>query len=246
MKGLLKRDWSVKDVFHVFVSVFVIELALFLTLKGIKIEGILTSLNGNSLGRNLVILSIYILQVIGFLLPLWFFALRKKSYSLKKFGFIWIGTGKTVLWVLFAYLTFLGLTIFLLTLFFSFGIDVFGFERQQSLFDIFGTDVYGLVIASFIALLIAPFVEEIFFRGFMLQTLVKKIGKVWGIIITTLIFAAVHFEFGSIMPLIILSLILSVLFIKTESIWPGIIFHIFNNSLAFTFLYLIEIKAIVV
>ena len=67
----------------------------------------------------------------------------------------------------------------------------------------------------------------------MLQTISKNISPVWGVILTTMIFAAVHFEFESIMPLLILSFVLNVLFIKTKSIWPGIIFHVLNNTIAF-------------
>jgi len=93
--------------------------------------------------------------------------------------------------------------------------------------------LFGIIIASIVALVIAPLTEELFFRGFMLQTISRKISPVWGVILTTMIFAGIHFEFQSIMPLLILSLVLNILFIKTKSIWPGIIFHILNNTIAF-------------
>lgn len=239
-----KFNWQIKDVFQVFVISFLLELLLFLVLKFFGIEIVLHGLRNNPYIKNLLILFVYLIQIAGMLLPLWFIAIRKHKLKIADFGFNWIGTGKTVLWVFISYVFFLGLSLFIITMFFNFGIEAFGFQSQRSIFEIFGSDPFGLTIAVIIAIGIAPFVEEIFFRGFMLQTLVKKIGVTWGIILTTLIFAAIHFEFQSMMPLLILSLILSVLYVRTESIWPGIIFHMFNNSIALLVMYLIEMNVL--
>ena len=80
-------------------------------------------------------------------------------------------------------------------LFSTLGIDLFGFEPTTSLFDVFGRDISGFTFAFIVAVVIAPLVEEIFFRGFVLQTLAKKISPFWGVVLTALIFASVHFEF---------------------------------------------------
>jgi membrane protease YdiL (CAAX protease family) len=127
-----------------------------------------------------------------------------------------------------------------LIIFSYFNIQNLGFEEQTSLFDIFGKNPFGIFVSAVVAILLAPIVEELFFRGFVLRTLYKHIGATWAIIITTLIFASLHFEFQAIVPLLILSLVLSVLFIRTKSIWPGIIFHILNNTIAFTVIYFFE------
>lgn len=243
MKGVLinkKGDWTIKDVFNVFVLTFIIEFVLYLSLQLLNIGGLIASVQQIPVLRGLLLFGIYLLQVLGMILPLWFFVIKKYDSTYNEFSFKWIGSIKTLFWVLGSYLFFIGLSIFVIMLFFSLGIQNFGFEPQTPLFEIFGNDIPGFVFAFLIAVIIAPIVEEIFFRGFVLSTLVKEISPFWGVAITALIFASVHFEFQSIMPLLILSVVLNVLFVKTKSIWPGIVFHIFNNFMAFFFMVLIE------
>ncbi|MFC1655241.1 lysostaphin resistance A-like protein [Patescibacteria group bacterium] len=232
--------WKVSDVFNVFVLTFVLELLLYVLIQAIGLPDFVKIISDNILLKGIILLFMYLLQVAGMLFPLWFFIIRKYASRWKDFAFKWIGTGKTILWIIMAYLFFLGLSILLIIIFFSLGIEALGFEKQSSIFEIFGTDPFGIFIAVLIALVIAPVVEEIFFRGFVLQTLAKRISPFWGVVLTALIFASVHFEFQSIMPLLILSVVLNVIFVKTKSIWPGILFHVFNNTISFIALYFIE------
>jgi len=235
-----KSQWTIKDVFNVFVATFLIEFVFYILLNALNIGEIVASVDHIPVLRGFLLFIIYLLQVIGMLVPLWYFVVRKYDSSYEDFSFKWIGTRKTIFWVIGTYLFYLGLSIFLIMLFFNLGIGAFGFEPQTSLFEIFGRDYAGFIFAFLIAVVIAPFIEELFFRGFVLQTLAKKISPFWGVVLTGLIFASVHFEFQSIMPLLILSIVLNVLYIKTKSIWPGIVFHIFNNSFAFVMMLLIE------
>lgn len=240
MKAKTSLKWNISDVYKVFVATFVFELLVFVILNILGIRNYLISISGSPFLKTFVIFLLYLIQTAGLLLPLWFFAARKYKIGLKNFGFRWIGTLKTLGWVFFSYIFYIGFGIFVIVLFYNLGIGNLGFEPQRSIFEIFGNNTFGFIIAMIVAIFIAPVVEEIYFRGFVLQTLAKRIGPLWGIVLTALIFAAVHFEFQSIMPLIILSFILNVLYIRTKSIWPGIIFHIFNNSIAFTVLYIFE------
>jgi len=224
MLGEQKYKWSLSDVFNVFVCSFLIEFILFVIFKFLNISNEI-----NVVYKFLI----YILQVVGMLLPMYYFAVIKKKAKLKDFGFNYVGAWKTILWVLLSYLFYLGFGILVILIFYHFGIGSLGFEPQKSIFEIFGRDVLGISVAILVALVIAPLTEELFFRGFILQTLAKILGPAWGIALTALIFASVHFEFQSIMPLLILSIVLNVLYVKTRSIWPGIIFHIFNNTIAF-------------
>ena len=240
MKASSAIKWKVSDVFNVFILTFVLELLLVVLIQALGVGEIVNRISDNQLLKSAILLILYLLQVAGMLFPLWYFVLRRYESGSKEFGFRWIGIGKTILWIIIAYLFYLGLSIFLIEIFYCLGIESFGFEKQTSIFDIFVTNISGVLVALFIAVIMAPIIEEIFFRGFILQTLVKRISAFWGVIITALIFAAVHFEFRSIMPLIILSFILNILFVKTRSIWPCILFHIFNNTITFIGLYLIE------
>lgn len=240
MKQPHKFKWLIKDVFNVFVATFIIEFSLVIILQLINVGELISGINEIPVLRGFSLFLIYLLQVAGMLIPLWYFVIRKYASTYADFSFEWIGSVKTLLWVLVSYIFYIGLSIFMIMLFSTLGIDIFGFEPQRSLFDVFGRDVAGFSFAFIIAVVIAPFVEELFFRGFVLQTLAKKISPFWGVVLTALIFASVHFEFQSIMPLLILSVVLNVLYVKTKSIWPGIVFHVMNNSIAFIIMILIE------
>lgn len=228
-----KNNWKIKDVFNVFVATFLVEFSLFIILQIVNIGGLISSVNGIPVLRGLLLFVVYLLQVAGMLVPLWYFVIRKYASTIEDFSFKWIGSVKTLLWVFISYIFYIGLSIFIIMLFSTLGIDIFGFEPTKSLFDVFGRETSGFTFAFIVAVVIAPIVEEVFFRGFVLQTLVKKISPFWGVVLTAMIFASVHFEFQSIMPLLILSIVLNVLYIKTKSIWPGIVFHVMNNSIAF-------------
>ncbi|MCD6109365.1 CPBP family intramembrane metalloprotease [bacterium] len=234
-----KHKWTVKDVFNVFVMAFFLEFVFYLGLRLSGAREYLLSLQNNALLSSLFLFGLYVLQSFGLLFPLWYIVIRKYGFNIKQFGFKWIGIWKTIAWITSSYIFYIGLSIFVITLFSVFGIGSFGFEPQKSLFDFFGNSAVGIIFAGFVAIILAPFIEEIFFRGFVLNTLVKRISPIWGIILTALIFAAVHFEFQSIMPLIILAFVLNILYVRTQSIWPGILFHIINNIIAFFVLLLL-------
>lgn len=80
--------------------------------------------------------------------------------------------------------------------------------------------------------LIAPATEEVIFRGYLLPSVMKNMGYVWGVIISSAIFAMVHmvFEPMTLLVMFLLGCMLSVMYIRTQSLWPGIIFHSINNT----------------
>lgn len=79
-----------------------------------------------------------------------------------------------------------------------------------------------------IAVFIAPTVEEILFRGILLQAFARKYGWLKGSIFSSGIFSLIH---GPVAPLVmIFSLYISRMYYKTGSIIPGIILHTINNT----------------
>jgi membrane protease YdiL (CAAX protease family) len=81
---------------------------------------------------------------------------------------------------------------------------------------------------------IAPPVEELFFRGFLYQSLRTRMGPLGGAILSGLIFGAVHLKLDYLVPLAILGTLLCFLFQKTGSLWPCILVHALNNAIAFS------------
>jgi membrane protease YdiL (CAAX protease family) len=92
------------------------------------------------------------------------------------------------------------------------------------------------IATGMLLIVVAPFAEEIFFRGFLYQSFRNSLGVPLGALLSALIFGAIHLEFFKLVQLAILGVILALLFEKTGSLWPPIILHAVNNALAFAVL----------
>jgi len=83
-----------------------------------------------------------------------------------------------------------------------------------------------------VAVFVAPFCEEVFFRGFVFAGLRRGMPLVWAIVLSALIFAVAHADPGSFAVLFIIGLALAFLRWRTKSLWPGIFLHALNNGAA--------------
>ncbi len=94
----------------------------------------------------------------------------------------------------------------------------------------------GLLINIFVIAVIPALGEELFFRG-ILQDILARWTKSnhWGVIITGLAFALLHFQFLSLLPRIVQGILLGYLFLWTKSLWYPIIAHFINNAVAVVF-----------
>ena len=95
----------------------------------------------------------------------------------------------------------------------------------------------SLAIATgMLLIVVAPFAEELFFRGFLYQAFRNSFGVLPGALLSAVIFGAIHLEFFKLVQLAILGVILALLFEKTKSLWSPIMLHALNNTLAFIYL----------
>ena len=81
------------------------------------------------------------------------------------------------------------------------------------------------------ACIIAPIMEELHFRGLILQTL-KRYGNVFAILVTSLLFALLHGNLPQSVPVFALSMMICYVVLKSGSILPGIAIHFLNNAFA--------------
>ena len=95
------------------------------------------------------------------------------------------------------------------------------------------------LVLALLALLLAPLLEEIFFRG-ILYPAIKQAGfprlALWGV---SLAFACVHFNVATFIPLLVLAIILTALYERTDNLLAPISAHALFNGLNFTRLYLL-------
>jgi membrane protease YdiL (CAAX protease family) len=82
----------------------------------------------------------------------------------------------------------------------------------------------------FTAVILAPFVEETFFRGFLFAGFRQRYGHQKAALLSSAIFAAAHFQWAALIPTFLLGYIFAYLYRKSNSIWPGILMHFAVNA----------------
>lgn len=93
-----------------------------------------------------------------------------------------------------------------------------------------------LVLAAFPAVF-----EEVLFRGGFQQVFTGWTKNAWaGIIITSVLFSAIHFSYFGFLPRAALGLVLGLIFYYSKNIWLNILMHFLNNALVVTQLYIVS------
>ena len=97
---------------------------------------------------------------------------------------------------------------------------------------------YETILAFLTLVVIAPIAEEIVFRGYLLGKL-RKYAPLWiSILITSLLFALVHFAWNVGIDVFVLSIVLCLLRVWSKSLWAPILVHMIKNGVAFYFLFI--------
>ncbi len=89
---------------------------------------------------------------------------------------------------------------------------------------------WPLIVAAFLAIFVAPLLEELTFRGLLQSVLIPRIGPKWGIGLTAAVFAALH-DTPSFLPVFALAALLGVIMWRTQSIWACVAVHSLHNAL---------------
>lgn len=111
---------------------------------------------------------------------------------------------------------------------------VFGMEitLQNAARAIMQEDSWLKVPYILIAILAAPLVEELLFRGVLFPYLVKRTGLAGGTLLVALLFATIHFHPPSFLPLALLSAALCLAYWRTGSLWVCIGMHAVFNAVS--------------
>jgi uncharacterized protein len=89
-----------------------------------------------------------------------------------------------------------------------------------------------LLVNLFVLALIPAIGEELFFRGLLinlLRNMVKNHHLI--IIMTAVVFSALHFQFSGLIPRILLGVVYGYLYIWSKSVWLPAIAHFINNAI---------------
>lgn len=78
---------------------------------------------------------------------------------------------------------------------------------------------------------IAPIGEECFFRGFLFNAIWHRFGLTAGILVSGLLFAAVHMQIVNFIPMVLMGVVMGATYYKTKTLFSTITIHALNNSL---------------
>ena len=79
---------------------------------------------------------------------------------------------------------------------------------------------------------VAPIYEELLFRGIIFPKLIQKTNFTVALLLSSLIFAVLHFHLSALLPLFVLSIILSITYLYTSTIWASISLHALFNLIS--------------
>jgi|GEM_PF-1565259 len=215
-----KAPWKISDVLFTYVLIFALSIA---AIGILLISGI--DANESLFPAVLqVLLSIITLSVI--------FIIVTKKYKipfLKAFG---ISTQKMPSFFIqgIAVSFILVISTSLVSYIFT---EMMGIHRENPYVNV---PKEKLQMISIMAVMVAPVVEEIFFRGFMQPALVKSFGIFGGVFLTALIFGLSHAQYldysTALVAVIVIGLVLGTTRHYTHSVVPGIFAHLLNNLFA--------------
>lgn len=78
----------------------------------------------------------------------------------------------------------------------------------------------------------APIFEEIFYRGLVQRSFIRRLGTWPGVVVTALVFGAVHFQLLQFASLALFGLVLGVLALRSGRLGPSIAAHMGFNIVA--------------
>lgn len=94
-------------------------------------------------------------------------------------------------------------------------------------------------ILAFVALVVlVPIAEEVLFRGYLYGKM-RKVAPIWlSVILTSVLFGAVHGAWNLAVDMFALGVVLSLLREMTGRLWAPILLHMLKNAIAFYLLFI--------
>lgn len=97
---------------------------------------------------------------------------------------------------------------------------------------------FDYIISLLVLALLPAIFEEMLFRGCLQKIMISLTRNAFiGILITSIIFSAIHFSFYGFLPRLFLGLMLGYIFYYSKNIWLNIIAHFLNNAYPLTAMY---------
>jgi membrane protease YdiL (CAAX protease family) len=231
------HGWSIRTIFKIIVLFMAAALALSLVLAFVK------TLIFPEVSPNLLILvHTTIADILCISLVVYFvhhLGGRWQDLGFKG-GSVWreVGVGLT------AYVGILPLFLLVLVALVV-GAHLFSYEPPpHALVEVFLEEearAPGLIVYSiFLACVVGPFLEEVFFRGFCYPAFKKRWGRGRALVLSAAFFGIIHQNIFAFVPIFVLGLILAYLYERSGSLVPSIALHVVHNSVFIGYFFLVR------
>lgn len=238
-------NWNPLEAISITVGIYFLSqiVGALIIVKSANVLGWDNQIN-STLGQFAVVVLVEIISV-GLV---YFFIKKIRRTSLKAIGVV-MPRGRDIVYALAGlgvyFLSYIPLMLAIKAVFP--GLDM---DHKQELGFNFGAAGPELLIIFVSLVILPPLAEEFLVRGFLYTGIRTKLKPILAGIITSLIFAMAHLQWGSGKPLLwlaaidtfVLSMVLVYLRQKTGSLWPGIGLHFIKNGIAFVVLFILKIS----
>jgi uncharacterized protein len=102
-------------------------------------------------------------------------------------------------------------------------------------FDQFFARPFDAYLTAVFAITLGPLMEELFFRGFLYPVLARRLGFVWGIVLTALPFGLIHavqygYAWGAVLVIFMVGVVLTSVRAVTKSVGASFLAHVGYNA----------------
>ena len=169
----------------------------------------------------------------GLLVPVWWLVIRRYRVGWNTLGLCSFGVGTLGV----------GCGLMIMSLLFNAAwasfLAIFDLRAQIDWVLIFAelSSPWWLLLAGIV---VAPIVEELFFRGFLFAGLAQRYSWRRAAVISSALFALIHLQPLAIPPIFILGYIFAYLYRRSGSIWPAVVMHVATNALGLGAAYLLS------
>ena len=111
-------------------------------------------------------------------------------------------------------------------------LNEFVFQKDYSFYFVYAGHEYGNYIMIVSVALFPALFEELAYRGFLMQKLLRVVETREAIYITTILFFLIHFSMISFFWMLPFAFLLAYVRIKTNTLWYGVVMHFFFNLTA--------------
>lgn len=91
-----------------------------------------------------------------------------------------------------------------------------------------------LMVAS--VTVVAPLTEEFLFRGYLYGVLKRYGGRLAAMLVTAMLFSAIHLHAAAFLPLFVLAICLTLVYEHTGTLWAPILMHALFNGVSVVFI----------